>query len=50
VQALGAAEHAGERLDRGAGDVDLGLLGGERHAGGLGVEAQLHGALVGWAP
>ena len=45
VQALRAAEHAGQRLDRGADDVDLGLLRGERHAGGLRVEAQLQRAL-----
>ena len=46
VQALGPAEHARERLDGGARDVDLGLLGGERDAGGLSVEAQLPAALV----
>ena len=42
VQRLRPAEHAGQRLDRRAHDVDLGLLGGQRHAGGLGVEPQLH--------
>ena len=31
VQRLRAAEHAGQRLDRGAHDVDLGLLRGQRH-------------------
>ena len=45
VQALRAAEHAGQRLDRDAGDVELGLLRGERHARGLRVEPQLHRAL-----
>ena len=45
VQALRAAEHAGQRLDRGAHDVDLGLLRGERHARGLRVEPQLQRAL-----
>ncbi len=49
VQALRAAEHRGERLDRGAHDVDLGLLGGERHTSGLGVEAERATALVGGA-
>ena len=39
VQRLGAAEHRGERLERRADDVDLGLLRGQRHAGGLRVEA-----------
>ena len=39
VQRLRAAEHAGERLDRRADDVVERLLGGERHAGGLRVEA-----------
>ena len=41
VQALGPAEHAGQRLDGDAYQVDLGLLRREGHAGGLGVEAQL---------
>ena len=35
------AEHAGERLDRRPHDVHLGLLGGQRDAGGLSVEPQL---------
>ena len=39
VQRLGAAEHAGQRLDRRADDVVERLLGGQRHAGGLRVEA-----------
>ncbi len=39
VQRLGAAEHAGHRLDRRAHDVVERLLGGQRHAGGLRVEA-----------
>ena len=47
VQALGPAEHAGQRLDGGADDVELGLLGGERDAGGLGVEPQLQRPGVG---
>src|SRR5947199_46057 len=34
------------RCERGAGDVELGLLGGQRHAGGLCVEAQLPRPLV----
>ena len=39
VQRLGAAEHAGERLDRRPHDVVQRLLGGQRHARGLRVEA-----------
>ena len=50
VQALRAAEHAGQRLDGRAHDVHLGLLRGEAHAGGLGVEPQLHRALGACAP
>ena len=46
VQRLGAAADRGERLDRDAHDVVLGLLRGERRAGGLGVEAQPQRALV----
>ena len=38
VQRLRPTEHGGERLDRGAHDVHLWLLCGERHAGGLRVE------------
>ena len=49
VQALRAAEHAGEAFDRRAHEVDLGLLRGERHAGGLGVEPHLQRALAGGA-
>ncbi len=45
VEALRAAEDAGERFDRGADDVDLGLLRGQRHARGLGVEPELERAL-----
>ncbi len=41
VQALGAAEHRGQRLERHAHDVVLRLLRGQRRAAGLGVEAQL---------
>ena len=40
VQRVGAAEHRGERLDRGAHDVVVRLLRGQRDAGGLGVEPQ----------
>ena len=39
MQRLGAAEHAGQRLDRGPHDVVERLLGGQRDARGLGVEA-----------
>ena len=42
MERLRAAEHAGQRLDRGAHDVVQRLLGGQRDAGGLGVEAQPH--------
>ena len=38
MQRLRAAEHAGQRLDRGAHDVVERLLRGQRHAGRLGVE------------
>ena len=50
VQRLRAAEHAGQRLDRRAHDVDLGLLSGQRHPRRLGVEAQLHRTLGSVAP
>ena len=40
MQRLRAAEHRGESLDGDADEVDLGLLRGELHAGGLRVEAQ----------
>ena len=46
VQRVGAADHRGERLQRGPDDVVVGLLRGQRDAGGLGVEAQLPGPLV----
>ena len=39
VERVRAAEDAGERLDRRAHDVVVGLLGGQRAAGRLGVEA-----------
>src|SRR5712691_3724465 len=39
VQRLRAAEHGRQRLERSAHDVDLRLLRGQRHAGGLRVEA-----------
>ncbi len=41
VQALGAPEHPGQRLDGDADEVHLGLLGRQGDACGLGVEAQL---------
>ena len=40
VQRVGAAEHGRQRLDRGAHDVVVRLLRGQRDPGGLGVEAQ----------
>ena len=46
VQRLRAAEHARERLDRRAGDVDERLLRRQRDAGGLAVGAQLPRARV----
>ena len=46
MQRLRAAEHPRERLDRGADDVHLRLLRGERNPRGLGVEAQLHRPLA----
>ena len=39
VERLGPAEHAGECLERDPGQVVERLLRGQRHAGGLGVEA-----------
>ena len=49
VQALCAAQHAGQCLHGHACDVHLGLLGGQRDAGRLGVEPQLQAPLVGGA-
>src|SRR5215212_2127296 len=46
VQRLRAAADGGEALQRDAHDVVLRLLGGQRHAAGLRVEAQLERALV----
>ncbi len=46
MQRLRPAEHRGERLDGGAHDVVERLLRGEADAGGLRVEAHLHGARV----
>ena len=46
VQRLRAAEHAGERLDRGAHDVVQRLLRGQADAGRLRVEAHLPRARV----
>ena len=50
VQRLRAAQHRGQRLQRGAHHVVVRLLPGERAAGGLRVEAQLQAALVACAP
>ena len=47
VEALGAPHHPGQRLERHPGNVDLGLLRGQRHPGRLGVESKLEAALVG---
>ena len=44
MQRVGPAEDGGERLDRGADDVVVRLLGGEGDARGLRVEAQPLGA------
>ena len=49
VQRVGAAEHRGQRLDRGADDVVDRLLRGQRDPGGLGVEPQPQRLLVGRA-
>ena len=49
VQRLRAAEHRGQRLQRHAHDVVVGLLRGQRAAGRLRVEAQLLRARVGRA-
>ena len=46
VQGVGSPEHRGQRLHGGPHDVVVRLLGGQRHPGGLGVEAQLQRALV----
>ena len=46
VQRLRAAQHGGQRLEGHAHDVVLRLLGGERDAGRLGVEAHQPGARV----
>ena len=46
VQRLRASQHGGERLHRDADDVVVGLLRGERAAGGLRVEAELLRARV----
>src|SRR5271154_7260166 len=40
MQRLRASQHRGQRLQRGADDVVLGLLGGERGAGCLRVETK----------
>ena len=49
VQALGPPEHPGQRLDGHPDQVHLGLLGRQRDARRLGVEAQLGRAPVGRA-
>ena len=46
MERLRAGEHGGQRLERRADDVVVGLLRGERHAGGLGVEPQLPGPRI----
>src|SRR6267143_657251 len=46
VQRLRATEHRGEGLDRGADNVVVGLLRGQRAAGGLRMKAQRPGARV----
>jgi hypothetical protein len=46
VKGLRSSEHGGECLQSGADDVVLGLLRGQRRAGGLGVEAEHPGARV----
>ena len=46
MQGLGAAQHSGQGLEGDAHDIVLGLLGGERDPGGLGVEAHQPGARV----
>ena len=46
VQRLRSAENGGERLQRGAHDVVVGLLRGERAAGRLRVESQRPGARI----
>jgi hypothetical protein len=46
VQRLGAAEHGGQRLDPRPHQVQERLLGGQGHAGRLGVEPQAERALV----
>ena len=46
VQGLGAAQHRAQGLEGHPHDVVQGLLGGQGAAGGLGVEAQHHGAGV----
>ena len=49
VQRLCAAKHRRQRLQRDAHDVVVRLLGGQRAAGGLRVEAQLLRARIGGA-
>ena len=46
MQRLCPAEDGGQRLNRGADDVVLGLLGGERGPSGLSVEAQHPGMRI----
>ena len=46
MERLGPTEDRRESLDGSPGNVQLWLLGGQGDAGGLGVEAQLPGALV----
>src|SRR5215475_978113 len=46
MKRLCSAQHAGERLDRDAHDVVEWLLDGQRDAGCLSMEAELHRALA----
>ena len=46
MERLRAPEDRGKRLNSNPDDVVLGLLGRQRAAGGLRVEAQLEGALI----
>src|SRR5207247_4897551 len=46
VERLRATKHRGEGLNRGAHDVVVGLLRGQRASGGLRVEAQGPGARI----
>ena len=49
MQRVCASEHSGQGFDRGAYHVVRGLRGGQTDTGGLGVEPQPHGSVVGGA-